>query len=638
MVATEPAVVHGWSSFMASGAPGHGEAAPGDHLQSEYHLWLAGHQLEHLRPPWEDPYTFRPEVGAQPNPAWWPFGLPFWPLVRAFGPVVAWNLFTLLCLVAAGWLALAWLRELGLSRVAAAAGGLAFEVAPYRIEQSRGHLLGPISLLLPLALWTFERARRSDRQAWWWASRAALVSIPLSGQVHLALGAIPFYALYAVCRSREYRVLFEAAAGTVAAVLAGLLIRYTVISGSIDEGGRSLDQVRVYSATGLDLLARHARHGAESFVFLGWLTPLVALVGLVLLARAGRWWLAAALATGVAVPVLLALGTHDPLYTALWHVFPPLRYPRVPERLMPIACLALAALVAFAVDQGLQRPAVKKVPQIALAVLVAAVLLADLHVRAFHVTAADGHNAAYAAVGTGPDGRLLELPVFLPDVHYGSVYLYYDQGVRRQRPLGYSTTAPRRADVVARELEPLGCGDWTTHAGARLADLDVTSISFHRGLYVDNNVLADTAWMAWQGLVSHGWRPVRTDGAVTAFVRGRSAAAPPFAEPPRGDALFCRGWFPADVSGRQMSASHAALWVYGSGIVRLFLIAPHRLPARISLDGRPHSRLTVYRLVEVRIGLGSERWHLISLDTGRLPVVRGKPRGVRIVAYALPPG
>ncbi len=103
-----------------------------------------------------------------------------------------------------------WLRELGLSRVAAAAGGLAFEIAPYRVAQSRGHLLGPISLLLPLALWAFERARTTEHQRWWWLSRAALVSIPLSGQVHLALGAIPFYVLYAVCRTRDARVLVEA--------------------------------------------------------------------------------------------------------------------------------------------------------------------------------------------------------------------------------------------------------------------------------------------------------------------------------------------------------------------------------------------------------------------------------------------
>jgi hypothetical protein len=630
--------VHVWSSFMAGGAPGHGEAAPGDHLQTGYRLWLAGHQLEHARPPWVDPYSFRPEAEAQANAAWWPFGLPYWPLVRALGPVLAWNVFTLLCLFGAGALAMLWLRELGLSRFAAAAGGLAFEIAPYRLMQSRGHLLGPISLLLPLALWTFERARRSDDQRWWWASRAALVSIPLSGQVHLALGAIPFYVLYAVCRTRDRRTLLETGIGALAGVLAGVLIRLTVISGSIDEGGRSLREVHVYSATGLDLLSRHVRHGAEAFVFLGWLTPLAAIAGFALLVRADRRGLATVLGLGALVPVLLALGTHFPLYSPLWHAFPPFRYPRVPERLMPIACLALAALLAFALDSALLRREARRVPRIALAAAVAVVLLADLHVRAFGASAADRTNAAYAAVRHAPKGRLVELPVFLPDVHYGSVYLYYEQRVRRQRPLAYSTTAPRNADVVARHLEPLSCGDWTTGAGARLDVLQVSTITLHRGLYVDNPVLADTAWLAWQGLVAHGWRPLATDGAVTAFGRGSSTAPPPFPEPAHDDALFCQGWFPPDASGRQMSRSHAALWVHGEGIVRLFLAAPKPLPVRLSVDGRPHSRLTVHRLGEVRIGLTGERWHLVALDAGRLPEIRGKPRGARIVAYALPGG
>jgi hypothetical protein len=621
---------------MAGGAPGHGEAAPGDHLQTGYRLWLPGYQLEHARPPWVDPYSFRPEAEAQANAAWWPFGVPYWALVRALGPVLAWNVFTLLCIFGGGALALLWLRELGLSRFAAAAGGLAFEVAPYRVMQSRGHLLGPISLLLPLALWAFERARKSGAQRWWWLSRAALVSIPLSGQVHLALGAIPFYILYAACRSRDRRVWIETAIGAAAAVLAGVLIRLTVISGSIDDGGRSLKEVKLYSADGLDLVSRHVRHGAEAFVFLGWLTPLLAIAGLALLVRRRERGLAAALALGALVPVLLALGTHFPLYAPLWHALPPLRYPRVPERLMPIACLALAALVAFAVDAGLLRREARRVPRIALAALVAVVLLADLHVRAFGASAADRKNSAYTAVRVGPKGRLLELPVFTPDVHYGSVYLYYEQRVRRQRPLGYSTTAPKNADVVARHLEPLSCGDWTTGVDARLSVPRVSTITLHRGLYVDNPLLADTAWLAWQELVAHGWRPVVTDGAVTAFVRGDSIAPPPFAEPPRDDALFCQGWFPPDASGRQMSSGHAALWVYGEGFVRLFLASPEPLPLRVSLDGRMHTRLTVHRLEEVRIGLPNERWHLVSLDADRLPEIRGKPRGARIVAYALP--
>jgi hypothetical protein len=641
---------------MAGGAPGHGEAAPGDHLQTGYRLWLAGHQLEHARPPWVDPYSFRPEAEAQPNAAWWPFGLAYWPLSRALGPVLAWNAFTLLCLLAAGTLAFLWLRELDLSVLAATAGGLAFEIAPYRLMQSRGHLLGPTSLLLPLALLAFERARTTGKQRWWWLSRAALVSIPLSGQVHLAIGAIPFYVLYAICRTRDRRALLESGIGTVAAVLAGVLIRVTVIAGSIDEGGRSLREVRAYSADGLDLVSRSVRHGSEAFVFLGWATPIVAVAGFALLVRARERGLAAALGAGALVPVLLALGTHFPLYAPLWHVLPPLRYPRVPERLMPIACLALAALVAVAIDAALRRagaasvgtgdarpanrdawgvPGARRVPPVVLAAAVVVVLLADLHVRAFKASAADGRNRAYAAVRAQPKGRLLELPVFLPDIHYGSVYLYYDQRLRRQRPGGYSTTAPHRADEVARALRPLTCGDWTTGADRRLEELGVTAIVLHRGLYLDNPFLTDTSWFAWRGLVGQGWRPLTTDGPVTSFVRGRASAAPPFAQPPAGDALFCEGWYLPDARGRQMSANHAAFWAVGGGFARLFLAAPEAIRIRISVDGMLHSRLTVRRLGEVRVGL-PRGWHLIALDADRLPEIGGKPRGARVVAYALP--
>jgi len=123
---------------------------------------------------------------------------------------------------------------------------------------------------------------------------------------------------------------------------------------------------------------------------------------------------------------------------------------------------------------------------------------------------------------------------------------------------------------------------------------------------------------------------------VTTFIRGSSSAKPPFPEPDRGEAVFCEGWFPPDAAGRQASSSHAALWAHGPGFARFFVMAPEPLPVTVSLDGRPHTRLVVRKLTEVRIGLTSARWYLISLDSPRLPVVRGKPRGARIVAYSLP--
>ena len=76
-------------------------------------------------------------------------------------------------------------------------------------------------------------------------------------------------------------------------------------------------------------------------------TRRLALTGLILLARTRRFALAAVLGVGVAVPIFLALGTTTPLYSALWHALPPFRFPRVPERLLPIANRNWSSLTAL---------------------------------------------------------------------------------------------------------------------------------------------------------------------------------------------------------------------------------------------------------------------------------------------------
>ena len=147
---------------------------------------------------------------------------------------------------------------------------------------------------------------------------------------------------------------------------------------------------------------------------------------------------------------MLALGANLPLYDPLWNALPPLRFARVPERLMPISCLAIAALVAHALAlRGSQHVAGHQ-PVVATGVVAAVlVLLAlDLRVPVFAAVAADSPNAAYTAIRG--DGRMLELPVFRPDIHFGSVYLAYARQSPRERPQGYSTTAPPAADPLAR--------------------------------------------------------------------------------------------------------------------------------------------------------------------------------------------
>src|SRR5205085_12222907 len=149
---------------------------PGDHLQATYNLWLPGRELVHGRAPWRDPYSFRPESTPRTNFAAWPFAIVYGPLDALLGAVAAWNAFVLLTFVGAGAATALWLRSLSLPPGAALVGGLTLAPAPYRVVQTAGgHLLAPVSLLLPLALFGIETRRR-------WLAAAALASIPLSGQ------------------------------------------------------------------------------------------------------------------------------------------------------------------------------------------------------------------------------------------------------------------------------------------------------------------------------------------------------------------------------------------------------------------------------------------------------------------------
>jgi hypothetical protein len=287
-------------------------------------------------------------------------------------------------------------------------------------------------MLLPLALWGVERRRG-------WLIVAALASIPLAGQVHLALGAIPFVLAYAWARGRWLTGVVAAAAGVVAGVAVWAL--------TLDEAAeRPFSEVERYSASVSDFVSRDP-HEFERFVYLGLLTPVAALVGLVTLRRRRR--LSAVLGLGALVPCLLALGANLPGYRALWE-HSPLHSTRVPERLLPIACLSLAALVAFALERLCVAATQGRVRALLSAALV--LIAADLWVPLYDPLNADENNRVYAQLARRPSGRILDLPPLAPDAYAASVYLYYALQAPRERPLGYSTAAPPEAFATARAL------------------------------------------------------------------------------------------------------------------------------------------------------------------------------------------
>jgi hypothetical protein len=493
VVATWPAVRHANGHYLAGSAPGYGEQSAGDYLQLVWNYWLPGHQLERGGKPWIDPYSFQTESDVRPNLQGWLFGLPFWPLERAFGPSWAYDLVLLLTFLAAGGFTCWWLRSLGLARAPALLGGVLFALAPYRIQQSTGHLLGQISFLLPAMLLALERRR-------FILAALALSAIPLSGQVHLALGAIPLFAAYGWVRFPRWRGRLYALGGAALAIGAGELVQHLVIATSILAGGRSIGSVRSYSATLTDFVSRSNGNGVERFVFIGWVTPLIALAGLAVAWRAGRGRLAVFLGLAALVPMLLALGTHLPGYTTAWHHFHPLRYPRVPERLMPIACLAIAALVAYAAT---------RLPHVALVAVLAVGLAADLHVRIFGAAKAYTKDTAYAAIRG--EGTLVELPIFRPDIDLGSSYLGYAMQSPRKRPEGYSTTAPQTADGWAKRHHGLSCGvgDVPTY---------IRFVAIHRGVYKRANYKTDRCPAAAEAMLRRqGFRLLARSGPISTW-------------------------------------------------------------------------------------------------------------------------
>jgi hypothetical protein len=140
-------------------------------------------------------------------------------------------------------------------------------------------------------------------------------------------------------------------------------------------------------------------------------------------------------------------------------------------------------------------------------------LAADVRVPVFGAVAADDGNAAYTAVRREGRGRLLELPVFRPDIHFGSIYLGYARQAARERPEGYSTTAPPAGDRLARRLRALSCGRGVVPRG-----LGIRFVVVHRGAYRQSRFFAaGCAERAEAALRRLGWRLLARDGAISSW-------------------------------------------------------------------------------------------------------------------------
>jgi hypothetical protein len=213
---------------------------------------------------------------------------------------------------------------------------------------------------------------------------------------------------------------------------------------------------------------------------------------------------------------------------------------------------------------------------------------------------------------------VLELPVFDPGVHYGSVYDYFELQAPREHPNGYSTLAPRAAFDFFATHNRLNCGVWLPGDDAELETLGITRIVLHRGLYAQAHRLG--AAFAEVALWDAGWHPAGGDGQVTLWAPGdgsHPASSP--ALPPPGPPVLCTGW-----RGKTMTGPEATIWVYGAGPLRLHFEAGSQTLLRVLADGQVADQIGFVGQGVAEATLTGEGWHSIVLIEST--------RGVRLVA------
>ena len=342
-----------------------------------------------------------------------------------------------------------------------------------------------------------------------------------------------------------------------------------------------------------------------------------------LLVRGRRVGLAAVLARASLVPSLLALGTHLPSYSWLWQHVGPFRYPRVPERLMPIACLSLAALVAFALPRRRVWAGDARVAIVLLA--------ADLHVHAYGASAADRGNAAYTALrGAGRVG--------CSSCRSSSRTCTTARSTTptrcRRRASGRAATRrsrPSRRKRLAQRLERLNCGDWT---GVDLAALGVRFVTLHQGQFTLNAATPNRAWFASLGLARHGWRKIgarrRRDAVDARCRRRRSRRRRAAARPPRPLPGLVRPERRRRADERDACAALGLRLGLARALGDGAAAAAHDVRRRRA-PGRPAARVRA-RGGSCCRSARSARWHLVTLDVPRLAPTKPRATGVRLLS------
>jgi hypothetical protein len=517
-----------WRTGLPIGARGAREGAvlshgSGDTLQLYYQLWLLRDGLVGPTPLATDPYQFRVN-GPRGNllQTFLPLALPY-ALLSGVGLLAAYNVLVWLSFPLAGLSLYLLVRRLTQDAWAAATAGIVFALVPARLGPLfGGQPAGFAAALVPMILWGLEVTLAHGRAA------AGVVG----GLAFLALAALePHYtylaaglgAAYAALRARALRPrpwpwlalgLFAGLAAAGGGWL--LLLRQTLLLGSLAEAGRPLDEVRLFS-TGPGAFLWPATYGG--------VVPLaLAALGLVAPgrrverpdARRDERWTRALFGAALGLGLLLSVGPtvpDVPVYPALHRWAPLFGLIRNPEKFRVLASVGGAVLAGYGARGLLGVAAIRRLgaPGPVLAVLV---LAATAPWHAIAVTRLPD-SAAYPTLAAEAR-RVLYLPLWPGDSAWSSRYLYHVTRTRVPMVNGYSPLTPRWyvAEVFA-PLQGLNVGDLGPAEAALLARLGVTHVVLDRAAF-----------------------PPQVSPFPSAFTRDRLDAAPALVPAGSGDPLW----------------------------------------------------------------------------------------------------
>jgi O-antigen/teichoic acid export membrane protein len=425
--------------------------------------------------------------------------LPYYPTYLAtklFGAVVAYNLVTLGGYVLSGASMYLLTRYLRCSRLVSVWAGVVFIIFPWHFARAEHASLAHLDVLVLLVLALVAATRRPSLSRFGLVGAATLACWLTSGYFGgiAVITVIAFSLGAALLLPRRAGALLAGGSIGAAVVASGFVALASYVSGVNAGAGfhREASALGAYGLRPIELVVPAVHHAffnldgfwhrhlhgsnpTEISNYLGWVTILLAAVGLVVALRKRTEWSAATLGLVAAFVVGFVFSLPSPYRGVsmpsklLWHVLPAFRVPSRWDPLLMATLLPLAALGLQAIGGRLeQRRRHAMVAVVAVALVLSVAELATNRPPHFRTVPVP---AEYVAVkDQTPQGILAEYPL-----GYSDLYRLWQR--EHGRPLVNGAPEGSVADQARMVLlDPAQPG-----TAASLALLGVTAVTIHPG-------------------------------------------------------------------------------------------------------------------------------------------------------------